>query len=364
MRYWIRTASALSLTAFVILSMTAASADDKVEAAAKVVGQASNEKLLAELQRRFEKKRQASKSPSDKVLKRGLVSPLESLDDATLVEALKVTVRTRTIYGSDDRKDWYEIKNNDVKPLARASVALVNASDTSLAAGQISLKARPLRQTMGLCAGERYGAQPAAAFCSGTLVRPDVVLTAGHCVREISDDQAISPVTEVRFVFGYRMEKSDYDPMKLRADQIFSGKEVLAGEKNESRDWALIRLEKPVPAEIATPVTDWDTGSVSKGQKVFVIGYPSGIPLKYAPGAEVRDIASPGYFVANLDSFGGNSGSGVFDQQTKRLVGVLVRGDADFVQDEGKNCNRVHVCPNTGCRGEDVTRLSVVSLPQ
>jgi len=58
------------------------------------------------------------------------------------------------------------------------------------------------------------------------------------------------------------------------------------------------------------------------------------------------------WFVANTDTFVGNSGSGVFDANTKELVGILVRGAQDYVADG--SCNRVNVCPNDGCRGEDV----------
>jgi hypothetical protein len=42
----------------------------------------------------------------------------------------------------------------------------------------------------------------------------------------------------------------------------------------------------------------------------------------------------------------------VFDANTKELVGILVRGAQDYVADGA--CNRVNVCPSTGCRGEDV----------
>jgi len=150
------------------------------------------------------------------------------------------------------------------------------------------------------------------------------------------------------------------------AAQVFDGKEVVAGEMSEigkPQDWALVRLARPVPASLAEPVTAWDMSPVSKGAKVFVLGFPGGIPLKYAPGAEVRDSSNPSFFVANLDTFGGNSGSGVYDQTTKKLLGVLVRGEADYVHDQRKNCERVNVCPKSGCRGEDVTRISLVPRP-
>ncbi len=154
-------------------------------------------------------------------------------------------------------------------------------------------------------------------------------------------------------------------PNAVSPDQVFAGKElVAAGDIASKRDWALVRLARPVPAAVAEPVTAWNKDPVAVGQRVFVVGYPSGIPLKYAPGAQVRDQSNTAFFVANLDTFGGNSGSGVYDEKTGKLIGVLVRGDADFVKDNTQQCNRIHICPSTGCRGEDVTRLSVVSALQ
>lgn len=46
-------------------------------------------------------------------------------------------------------------------------------------------------------------------------------------------------------------------------------------------------------------------------------------------------------FVANLDSFAGNSGSGVFDSSGK-MVGILVAGAADFVVNSTTGCVSVN----------------------
>ena len=67
---------------------------------------------------------------------------------------------------------------------------------------------------------------------------------------------------------------------------------------------------------------------MSQDQSLIVAGYPSGLPLKIDDGGRVRDPRSgtTDFFIANLDTFGGNSGSGVYDAATKQLVGILVRG--------------------------------------
>jgi hypothetical protein len=60
--------------------------------------------------------------------------------------------------------------------------------------------------------------------------------------------------------------------------------------------------------------------------------------------------------VANLDTYGGNSGSPVFNATNHQVEGILVRGENDFVTNG--SCYVSLVCPTTGCRGEDVTRCS------
>ena len=74
------------------------------------------------------------------------------------------------------------------------------------------------------------------------------------------------------------------------------------------------------------------------------------------PGANVRDNSPDSFFVANLDTYGGNSGSPVFNQDDDVVEGILVRGETDFVFNG--TCVVSNVCPTTGCRGEDVTRTS------
>jgi hypothetical protein len=74
-----------------------------------------------------------------------------------------------------------------------------------------------------------------------------------------------------------------------------------------------------------------------------------------AGGASVRRHDN-GFFIANLDTYGGNSGSAVFNEKTGEVEGILVRGETDFIY-KG-SCRVSNVCTDTGCRGEDVTRMS------
>lgn len=286
----------------------------------------------------------------------------------------------RVIYGSDDRKDWWEIKRDhpEILSFARASVAIfAQGNPTTDKTGHKLFSSRSLKASQQLCDGINFGRQKSSANCSGVLIAPDVVATAGHCVREISDDNNIPPLNKLYFVFGYHVKRENgIGTQKFSQNQIYTGKEIISGALYNDKDWAIIKLNRPVDPTVAQPVKLIKKHNVQLHDKIYVIGYPSGLPLKYAPNAEVRDNSHPDYFKANLDTFGGNSGSPVFDQKTNELIGILVRGAADYIPcteskcyKNGKckcnrQCNRVNICPTTGCEGEDVMRISKIPLKE
>jgi V8-like Glu-specific endopeptidase len=101
------------------------------------------------------------------------------------------------------------------------------------------------------------------------------------------------------------------------------------------------------------------------------MGHPSGLPMKYADGAKVFGNFD-NYFSTNLDTFGGNSGSPVFNAKTNEVVGILVRGDIDYIEGEfeGRTCMRVNTCDanRENCQadaeeidGEHVSYIDLIS---
>ena len=70
---------------------------------------------------------------------------------------------------------------------------------------------------------------------------------------------------------------------------------------------------------------------------------------------------NPLLFEANLDTYGDNSGSAVFNRTTREVEGILVRGNNDYVADTTNSCWRSNtVADNTAnTDGEDVTRTTI-----
>ncbi|HMK37111.1 MAG TPA: serine protease [Desulfomonilaceae bacterium] len=276
---------------------------------------------------------------------------LKHVDDASLVDFLRS--QQKVIYGADDRKDLYELPQDDrMKSSADSVVALFQAGNVKDEGdGTSSLFTSNFGVSRNLCPQERFRDQPVGAFCTGFLVAPDIIATAGHCVNAAN-------VQDVRFVFGFEMLGPTSPRLNVGNNEIYRGAELIGREQvGTGPDWALVRLDRQVTNHPVLAIRK--TGKIGKDQQLYVIGHPSGLPKKVAAGAAVRNNDAAGFFVANTDTYGGNSGSPVFNSGDHVVEGILVRGETDFVQ-QG-NCYVSLVCPAAGCRGEDCTRTTVFS---
>ena len=262
--------------------------------------------------------------------------------------AESVIYRQKSIYGFDRRKDFSDIRDPNILKVSDSVAGMFTLDHLQQNAQGVRIVGPTLASAFNLCTGEAFEDQPVGAYCTAFVVGPDVIATAGHCVNQLANS---------RVVFGFRkstngivrdIPNSDvYKPI-----QIVARKEV-----NDGVDFALIRLERQVTNH--APLALHTDGKIGQGMGVYVVGYPSGLPLKVATDAYVSQVNDNGYFVSNLDTFGGNSGSPVLSFSSNLVEGILVRGDTDY-QRTG-TCARAFVCPSeTGCRGEDSTLISAL----
>jgi trypsin-like peptidase len=272
---------------------------------------------------------------------------LADASSADIADALKAV--QKVIYGVDDRLDVYQVSDAALRRDADGVVAIVNRSDiTTNGDGTSTLNGETLGAAYGLCSTEPFRDQPTIAFCSGFLVDPSIVVTAAHCI-DTAD------LADARFVFGYEMQDAGTAVTRITDGEIYTGRRILGRAiGTEGTDWCVVQLDRPVLNHGYLSVRR--SGKTADGTAVHVIGHPSGLPKKVAGGAAVRDNSPNRYFVANLDTYGGNSGSPVYDSASHVVEGILVRGETDYVPVDG--CQRSNVCPASGCRGEDVTRAT------
>ncbi len=296
--------------------------------------------------------------------------------------------RPPVVYGDDNRLEVFEAPAL-MQKLAKSTASMVDSKEISHSSlGRSSLTQRTLKdwlenprteaagtpplisKIMGIndlnldntgsvhfCAEEKYINEPNPGMCSGFLIGPDLIVTAGHCA-EIENFCAT-----YKWVFDFVVDPvTGAAGLNIPNENIYSCKKVIshALDMSLSRDFGLVQLDRQVTGR--EPLKYRTESFLKAGDPVTVIGGPSGLPIKVSGGANVRKSEHPFFFTANLDTFQGNSGSAVFNSDTGLVEGILVRGEDDFQVNVAKRCVEAKKCPIDGCRGEDVSRMT--SLPE
>lgn len=259
------------------------------------------------------------------------------------------------IYGDDNRKDVYESTDSALVELSKSTAGMIPNSKLSNSNGETTITAATL-ESRGICEEERFSSQMTAANCSGFLVSENVLVTAGHCIKSVED------CTGFKWVFDYKMDSEKQNSMKVATKNVYSCSRIIARSLDNltKDDYAVIELDRKVSDR--RPLSFRRSGNITVGESIVVIGHPSGLPTKIADGAKVRSRSTK-YFTANLDTYGGNSGSAVFNYKTGEVEGILVRGENDYVQSP-RGCMVSNKCATDGCRGEDVTYITHIKALQ
>ncbi len=256
----------------------------------------------------------------------------------------------KVVYGDDGRMDFFEMNDTDLKTLAKSTVALIDQRHLIYDSIFDTYNLEKAEPNLPFCKTEKFVNQPRWADCSGSLIAEDIVLTAGHCVSKAEDCK------NIKIVFDYALDEKNKHINSIAGKNVYSCQKILAfkNEKNGS-DFSLIQIDRP--ATDRTPLKFSDK-TLDYKDSLMIIGHPEGFPTKFTMNGKIRSLIPETYFTATLDAFSGNSGSAVFDQTTKKIVGVLVRGEHDY--DKKNGCITAKQCDEKSCRGEDVTRVSEI----
>jgi hypothetical protein len=119
------------------------------------------------------------------------------------------------IYGTDDRLDVFESSDSLMKKIAKSTAALVYNDNLSQDGDNLLLSDKTLQEFGGLCTSERFVKQMTAARCSGFLVSPDTIVTAGHCIYSVNSCDYQS------WIFDYANTTEEKESFTFNKDQVY-----------------------------------------------------------------------------------------------------------------------------------------------
>jgi hypothetical protein len=190
--------------------------------------------------------------------------------------------------------------------------------------------------------------------CTGTLVAPNVVLTAGHCVLAFDPDATtraaacegnstprLARAEDVTVVTGVHADENAYAVARLAVPSVNDGRVTnLCGN-----DIALLVLKEPVRPSEAEPLVLAVSKGVSAGESFDTVGFGAEDALAIpddnvrrraggsvrcvAPGCELDGDVRAGEWLSE-DTFAcaGDSGGPALDQ-AGNVLGVVSRGFSD-----------------------------------
>lgn len=186
---------------------------------------------------------------------------------------------------------------------------------------------------------------PLISTCTATLIAPNVLLTARHCVSVTDDEPVICGDAALGRLYGAEDLRAS-NPVQLHdSTRWFKGATIhVPPEGNDTCgfDVALVRLTENVPSAMAEPAVPRIDRAVQAGEPYVAVGYgvdENGDERGRIVRGDLRVTCSPGTcgrravgteFVGDTGVCRGDSGGPAFDSAGK-LVGIVSRG--------GENCS-------------------------
>lgn len=184
--------------------------------------------------------------------------------------------------------------------------------------------------------------QGTGALCTSTLIAPNLLLTARHCVSaNTGDERVLCGASDLGEPYPARAFAATNDPQPSDKSPIFHADDVRvpdSGSDTCGYDIALIILGENVPASLAVPAIPRIDREVQPGEVYTAVGYGEndaglptatrlereGLKIECQPGTCGEGVEST-EFLGETGICSGDSGGPALDADGK-VVGVVSRG--------------------------------------
>jgi V8-like Glu-specific endopeptidase len=227
------------------------------------------------------------------------------------------------------------------------------AVEDSKTAGLKKLDTDTLANNQYMCKSERFSStQSFYVSCSGFLIAPDLLMTAGHCAINFGEarNEANPYCTDFSWYFDFEADSAgNVKTDGVRSENIYQCEKIIHVAHTSiplsetqiqfADDFAIIKLNRPVTGRKPFNLT---AERPKPQESITMTGHPLGGPKMSVKGVVLSNEAA--FDRAAVSGFDGNSGSPVFNSRGE-VFGILVRGYPPSLIDSGNgSCNIVNRC--------------------